>query len=75
MALDWHSGNRSVLVDHELSGVIVGLTLATRPEEVYRALLESTAFGTRTIVDAFEAAGVEVAGADRSPAACCATRS
>ena len=60
VALDWHSGNRSVLVDHELSGVIVGLTLATRPEEVYRALLESTAFGTRTIVDAFEAAGVEV---------------
>jgi L-ribulokinase len=60
VALDWHSGNRSVLVDHELSGVIVGLTLATRPEEVYRALLESTAFGTRTIVDAFEAAGVAV---------------
>jgi L-ribulokinase len=60
VALDWHSGNRSVLVDHELSGVIVGLTLATRPEEVYRALLESTAFGTRIIIDAFEAAGVEV---------------
>ncbi|HYH88983.1 MAG TPA: ribulokinase [Solirubrobacteraceae bacterium] len=60
VALDWHSGNRSVLVDHELSGVIVGLTLATRPEDIYRALLESTAFGTRTIIDAFEAAGVEV---------------
>ena len=60
VALDWHSGNRSVLVDHELSGVIVGLTLATRPEEIYRALLESTAFGTRTIIDGFEAAGVEV---------------
>ena len=60
VALDWHSGNRSVLVDHELSGVVVGLTLATRPHEVYRALLEATAFGTRTIVDAFEANGVAV---------------
>src|SRR6478609_2926008 len=43
VALDWQSGNRSVLVDHELSGVIVGLTLATRPFEVYRALVEATA--------------------------------
>jgi L-ribulokinase len=60
VALDWHSGNRSVLVDHELSGLIVGLTLATRPEDVYRALLESTAFGTRKIIEAFEASGVEV---------------
>jgi L-ribulokinase len=60
VALDWHSGNRSVLVDHELSGLVVGLTLATRPEDVYRALLEATAFGTRTIVEAFEAAGVGV---------------
>jgi L-ribulokinase len=61
VALDWHNGNRSVLVDHELSGLVVGLTLATRPEEVYRALLESTAFGTRRIIEAFEAAGVPVA--------------
>ena len=60
VALDWTSGNRSVLVDHDLSGVIVGLTLATRPEDVYRALLEATAFGTRMIVEAFEAAGVPV---------------
>ncbi|MEU0031042.1 ribulokinase [Streptomyces sp. NPDC006335] len=60
VALDWHSGNRSVLVDHELSGVVVGLTLSTRPEDVYRALLEATAFGTRTIIDAFEASGVPV---------------
>jgi L-ribulokinase len=60
VALDWHSGNRSVLVDHELSGLVVGLTLATRPEDVYRALLEATAFGTRTIVEAFQAAGVPV---------------
>jgi L-ribulokinase len=60
IALDWHSGNRSVLVDHELSGVIVGQTLATRPEDTYRALLEATAFGTRTIVDAFRESGVPV---------------
>jgi len=43
-----------------LSGVLVGLTLATRPEEIYRALLEATAFGTRVIVEAFEAGGVPV---------------
>ncbi len=60
VALDWQSGNRSTLVDHELSGVIVGLTLATRPFEVYRALVEATAFGARTIVETFEASGVPV---------------
>ncbi len=60
VALDWHSGNRSVLVDHELSGLVVGLTLATRPEDIYRALLEATAFGTRVIVEAFRDAGVPV---------------
>jgi L-ribulokinase len=60
VALDWHNGNRSVLVDHELSGLVVGLTLATRPPEVYRALLEATAFGTRRIVQAFEDSGVPV---------------
>nr|WP_307846321.1 ribulokinase [Actinospica durhamensis] len=60
VALDWHSGNRSVLVDHSLSGVIVGLTLGTAPHEIYRALLESTAFGTRVIVEALEAGGVPV---------------
>jgi L-ribulokinase len=60
LALDWHSGNRSVLVDHELSGVVLGITLATRPEEVYRALIEATAFGTRTIIEAFTHSGLEV---------------
>ncbi|MFE3175429.1 ribulokinase [Amycolatopsis sp. NPDC059090] len=60
VALDWHSGNRSVLVDHELSGVLVGQTLSTRPEHVYRALLEATAFGTRKIIETFETAGVPV---------------
>ncbi|MFD0899650.1 ribulokinase [Actinomadura sediminis] len=60
VALDWHNGNRSVLVDHDLSGVLVGQTLATRPEDVYRALIEATAFGARTIVETFEASGVPV---------------
>ncbi|MEV4543269.1 ribulokinase [Micromonospora echinaurantiaca] len=60
MALDWWNGNRSLLVNHDLSGLIVGLTLATRPQDVYRALLESTAYGTRMIIEAFVAAGVPV---------------
>ena len=60
VALDWQSGNRSVLVDHELSGVVLGTTLTTRPEEIYRALFEATAFGTRKIVETFGASGVPV---------------
>ena len=60
IALDWLSGNRSVLVNHELTGLILGLTLATKPEDVYRALLEATAFGTKVIVDAFNTSGVPV---------------
>ncbi|WP_437012372.1 ribulokinase [Streptomyces sp. enrichment culture] len=60
IALDWLNGNRSVLVDHHLSGVIAGLTLATRPEDVYRAMLEATAYGTRVIVEALESGGVPV---------------
>lgn len=60
IALDWLSGNRSVLVDHHLSGAIVGLTLASRAPDIYRALLEATAFGTRVIIDAFQAAGLPV---------------
>jgi len=62
LALDWWNGNRSVLVDADLSGLLVGLTLATRPPEIYRALIEATAFGTRVIVEAFESAGVAVDG-------------
>ena len=49
-----------MLVDHDLSGLIVGMTLATRPEDVYRALIEATAFGTRKIVETFGASGVPV---------------
>jgi L-ribulokinase len=60
IALDWNNGNRSVLVDHELSGLIVGLTLGTRAEDVYRALIEATAFGTRKIIETFEASGLPV---------------
>jgi L-ribulokinase len=60
VALDWHSGNRSVLVDHQLSGVIVGQTLATTCADIYRALLEATAFGTRMIVETFINSGVPV---------------
>ncbi|MFB3923420.1 MAG: ribulokinase [Terriglobia bacterium] len=60
LALDWWNGNRSILVDVDLSGVLVGMTLATRAEEIYRALIEATAFGTRTIIEAFESKGVAV---------------
>jgi L-ribulokinase len=60
LALDWWNGNRSVLVNADLTGLLVGMTLATRPAEVYRALIEATAFGTRLIVEAFEASGVAV---------------
>ena len=60
LALDWWNGNRSILVDVDLSGLLVGATLATRAPDIYRALIEATAFGTRLIVDSFEEAGVSV---------------
>jgi len=60
VALDWQSGNRSTLVDHQLSGLIVGMTLATKPEEIYRAIVESTAFGAKKIVETFNKSGVKV---------------
>jgi L-ribulokinase len=60
LALDWWNGNRSVLVDANLSGLLVGLTLATTAAEVYRALIEATAFSTRRILDAFEAERIPV---------------
>lgn len=60
LALDWWNGNRSVLVDTNLTGLLVGYTLLTKPEEIYRTLLEATAFGTRKIIDAFHSNGVEV---------------
>jgi L-ribulokinase len=60
LALDWWNGNRSVLVDVDLSGLLIGATLGTRPEDIYRALIEATAFGTRVIIEAFEQNGVKV---------------
>lgn len=60
LALDWWNGNRSVLVDTDLTGLMIGYTLLTKPEEIYRALLEATAFGTRKIIDAFVESGVKV---------------
>ena len=60
LALDWWNGNRSVLVDVDLTGLLIGQTLATKPEEIYRALIEATAYGTRVIVEAFENHAVPV---------------
>lgn len=60
VALDWWNGNRSVLVDVDLTGLMLGMTLATKPEEMYRALIEATAYGTRVIVEAFRSAGIPV---------------
>lgn len=60
MALDWWNGNRSVLVDADLTGLMLGMTLRTRPEETYRALMEATAYGTRAIIQAFEGQGVPI---------------
>jgi L-ribulokinase len=60
LALDWWNGNRSILVDADLTGALLGLRLSTRPEEVFRALMEATAFGTRQIIEAFESKGIPV---------------
>lgn len=60
LALDWWNGNRSVLVDVDLTGMMLGMTLTTKPEDMYRALIESTAYGTRMIIDTFEENGVKV---------------
>jgi len=60
LALDWLNGNRSVLVDADLTGLILGLTLRTKPEEIYRALIESTAYGTRMIIDTFNEYGIKI---------------
>jgi L-ribulokinase len=60
VALDWWNGNRSILVDVDLAGLLIGATLATKPEDIYRALIEATAYGTRVIVEAFDSNGVAV---------------
>lgn len=60
VALDWWNGNRSILVDVDLSGLILGLTLATKPEDIYRALIEATAYGTRVLIENYRSHGVPV---------------
>lgn len=60
LALDWHNGNRTVLVDQRLTGLVLGLTLHTTPAELYRAFVEATAFGARVIMERYEAYGVPV---------------
>ncbi|MDP6523728.1 MAG: ribulokinase [Kiritimatiellia bacterium] len=60
LALDWNNGNRTVLVDQRLTGLVLGMTLHTAPAEIYRALVEATAFGARTIIERFEEYGVKI---------------
>ncbi|MBY8913217.1 ribulokinase [Bacillus sp. YC2] len=60
LALDWWNGNRSTLVDADLTGMMLGMTLHTKPEEIYRALVEATAYGTRMIIETFRENGVPV---------------
>jgi len=60
LALDWLNGNRSVLMDSELRGMILGMTLGTKPEEIYRAWIEATAYGTRMIVEQYEKSGIQI---------------
>ncbi|MCD8349704.1 MAG: ribulokinase [Planctomycetaceae bacterium] len=60
LALDWMNGNRTILVDQRLSGLILGLTLHSKPAEIYRALIEATAFGARVIHDQMEANGLPI---------------
>jgi len=60
LALDWWNGNRSVLVDVDLTGMMLGMTLLTKPEEIYRALIEATAYGTRLIIETFKENNVPI---------------
>ena len=60
LSLDWHNGNRTVLVDPRLTGMILGMTLHTTPAEIYRALVEATAFGARVIMERFQEYGIKV---------------
>ena len=60
LALDWWNGNRSILVDADLTGMLLGMTLQTKPEEIYRALIEATAYGMRMVVENYRKNGVQV---------------
>jgi L-ribulokinase len=61
IALDWNNGNRTILVDQRLTGLLAGQTLYTTPAEIYRALIEATAFGALTIINRFEEYGIRIA--------------
>ena len=60
LALDWFNGSRSIVLDNDLSGMIIGLRLSTKPEDIYRALIESTAFGIRRVIECFISQGIEI---------------
>ena len=60
LALDWNNGNRTILVDQQLTGLILGQTLYTTPAEIYRALIEATAYGALTIINRYEEYGVKI---------------
>jgi L-ribulokinase len=60
LALDWNNGNRTILVDVRLTGLILGQTLYTQAHEIYRALIEATAFGARAIIERVEEHGVSI---------------
>src|SRR5690606_39045675 len=60
VALDWWNGNRSTLVDADLTGLLLGMTLGTRAPDIYRALIEATAYGTREIIESFEREDIPV---------------
>jgi L-ribulokinase len=60
LALDWNNGNRTILVDVRLAGLLLGQTLHTQPHEIYRALLEATGFGALAIIDRIQEYGVEI---------------
>ena len=60
VVLDWWNGNRSILADKDLTGLILGYSLSTKPEEIFRAIVEATTFGTRKIFETFIASGVPI---------------
>lgn len=60
LILDWFNGSRSIVLDNDFSGLILGLKISTKPEDIYRALIESTAFGIRRIIDCFRAQGIKI---------------
>jgi L-ribulokinase len=68
LALDWNNGNRTILVDQRLTGLLLGQTLYTTPAEIYRALIEATAFGALTIINRFEEYGVKISSGSTAAA-------